>query len=176
MFPTRRTFSLLRKTYSSSLRCNSILVTAHNKRILQMKNNYALFNSISKDYPEGTYLGILDGKLVATADSYSRIADKLGCKLVECMCRFIHFILSTLNERFVFVLCRIIVTYNIIVYLMSNKSEDEVHVIPSPFRVGCRSSPIECPQISEPESAYLPALDWREVAKAYPNELLEDVC
>jgi hypothetical protein len=118
---------------------------------MEMKNNYALFNSIAKDYPEGTYLGILDGKLVATADSYSRIADKLGCKLVE-------------------------------LYLMSNKirDENEVHVIPSPFRVGSRSCLNEFPKalLIEMEkgvsSVKAASLDWKEVAKPYPEELIED--
>jgi len=113
-----------------------------------MKNNYALFNSIAKNYPEGTYLGILDGKLIATADSYTRIADKLGCKLVE-------------------------------LYLMSNKvrDENEIHVIPSPFRVGSKTIPHEMPEsllIEMGVKKELTSLDWKEIAKPYHNELIED--
>jgi len=150
MFPTRSYSSLRRAKFISSSRHYCVLSSAHNKRIMEMKNNYALFNSIAKDYPEGTYLGILDGKLVATADSYSRIADKLGCKLVE-------------------------------LYLMSNKviDENEVHVIPSPFRVGSKTIPHEMPkslliEMEINKGLKAAPLEWKEVAKPYPQELIED--
>jgi hypothetical protein len=106
-----------------------------------MKKNYLVFHSISKDYPSGTYIGILNGQVVATADSYSGVADRLGCLRVELYLRLS--VPPCISE---------------IDYSCQSNNLPE-------FLVKDNGSP------PVTEKSYL---DWKEVAKPFPNELLED--
>jgi hypothetical protein len=82
-------------------------VSSHNRRILEVKKNYSFFKAISKNYPAGTYIGILNGQLVATGESYTHVADNVGCRRAELYLKSSHesgdhFIsLSTLPESLI---------------------------------------------------------------------------